>query len=88
MQSYKQLKRFPYCTICKKESGEIKRWTIEDMKRLAIERNGECLSEVYKHNKFKLIWKCNICKYVWSAAPSNILNGGWCPQQRKHKQQQ
>jgi len=79
IRSYKQLKRFPYCPRCRKT-----RWTIEDMKIFAINKNGECLSNNYINNKNKLTWKCNICENIWEATPANILGGSWCPKCQNH----
>jgi hypothetical protein len=64
-----------WCPAC---SGNTKQ-TIEDMKKLARERNGECLSKEYKGNKEKLVWKCEK-GHTWGATPSSISNHEtWCP---------
>lgn len=64
-----------WCPEC---AGQ-KRSTIEEMKRMAEERGGECLSDVYVNGKTKLEWKC-AKRHRWMALPSNVKNkGSWCP---------
>ena len=58
-----------------------KRYIIEDMKKIAKERYGKCLSEEYIDMHTKLEWQCDICGNIWQATPSNIIyNNAWCPQ--------
>lgn len=58
--------------------------SIEEAKKIAFSRNGECLSTQIKNNAEKLIWKCNLCQNIWKASFGNILSsrggGTWCPQ--------
>lgn len=57
----------------------MKKYTIEDMQKLAQKREGKCLSAKYYHSHSKLKWQCNR-GHVWNATPSSINNGGhWCP---------
>jgi len=56
-----------------------KKYTIEDAQKIAIERNGECLSNEYINTHKKLKWKCNIDGHIWYAIPNNIKRGSWCP---------
>ena len=56
---------------------------INDMKKAAEFRGGECLSENMNKGdlKSKLKWKCGYCKCEFEASPCLILLGGyWCPQ--------
>lgn len=62
----------PYC------SRNVKH-TIEEMKKIASERGGECLSDIYTNVKTKLKWKCYL-GHVWESAPVNIVKGCWCPE--------
>jgi hypothetical protein len=64
-----------WCPLC---SGRINN-NLENIKQLAIDRNGECLSTQYKNNKTNLIWKCNVCQYVWKARLDRVKTGTWCP---------
>lgn len=53
--------------------------TIEDMRKLAKEKNGECLSSKYEGNKKKLKWKCEF-GHTWMATSSAVCNHRtWCP---------
>ena len=55
------------------------RLTIEDAHKLAAQRDGKCLSKVYKNNRTKLIWQCSK-GHVWHAAIDNMKqHGRWCP---------
>ena len=65
----KQGRWCPYCV------GKNK--TIEDFKKLAREKGGECLSNEYKGNK-KLTFKCSE-GHQWEATPDSIKHGRWCP---------
>ncbi|MFW9970118.1 MAG: hypothetical protein ACFFDF_07955 [Candidatus Odinarchaeota archaeon] len=66
-------------TWCPKCAGKLK-YNIEDMKKIAISKNGFCLSNNYENIKIKLLWKCSECGMVWKASPDSIINQGtWCP---------
>jgi hypothetical protein len=70
----------PYC------QGRGK--TIQDMRALAAERGGKCLSEVYVNNSTPLLWECRE-GHQWYARPSNVVFGTWCRQcAHKHRGQQ
>lgn len=60
----------PYC------AG--KHQTIDDMKALAEERGGKCLSEKYISQTRKLKWQCSD-GHTWEAVPNSIKQGSWCP---------
>lgn len=53
--------------------------TIDDVKKIASERNGELISTSYINTKELLTWKCNVCNHQWNARLRNILSGRWCP---------
>ena len=55
-----------------------KKYNINDIKKIALDKNGECLSNVYINVKEKLTWKCNE-GHIWDSALDNIINGSWCP---------
>lgn len=57
-----------------------KKYTIEDMHAIAMERGGECLSLEYVNNKTKLWWRCGTCGYEWEATPNSVQRKTWCPQ--------
>ena len=53
--------------------------TIEDMKSVAEQRGGACLSLEYKGGTHKLKWRC-AKGHVWETTPSLVRNSGsWCP---------
>ena len=54
-----------------------KKYTIEDMKKLAQKRDGKCLSKNYVNALTKLKWQCSR-KHIWEAIPINIRRGSWC----------
>ena len=53
--------------------------TIEEMQKIAEQRNGKCISKKYINAKIKIEWKCNICNNKWKAIFDSILRGSWCP---------
>jgi len=79
----KNIKRGAWCHIC---GGSIK-LTIDDMRRLAEECGGKCLSDVYVNSASKLLWKCTE-GHIWKAVPGSVKSGCWCPQCAKKKSAQ
>jgi len=72
-----------WCPICAGHYKGYKQprrteWQIEDMCSIAKERGGLCLSKKYQNVITKLQWQC-AKGHQWSAMPSSILNGNWCP---------
>jgi hypothetical protein len=53
------------------------KYALEDMKRLAHEYGGECLSDAYANTKTKLHWQCSE-GHMWAAIPDSVLRGHWC----------
>ena len=69
-----------WCMIC---ANKQKAHTIGLMHKIAAERDGKCLSEVYKKNLTKLCWRCKH-GHEWEAVPGSIVGtkhfkGSWCP---------
>jgi len=56
-----------------------KKYTIEDLKEIAREKDGECLSSSVNTTKDYIHWKCQN-NHVWKSQLKNILEGRWCPQ--------
>jgi len=71
----KNIRRGAWCHIC----GGSANLTIEEMKKIAKERGGKCLSKSYINNRSKLVWECRE-GHVWKAVPNSIRNGTWCPE--------
>ena len=67
------IKKGQWCPYC----AGISRLTIEEMQRLAKEKDGRCLSDQYVNNKTNLIWQCKE-GHVWEARPDSIRQGKWC----------
>lgn len=64
-----------WCPICAVD--KTRKYTIEDMKKLAKEKNGECLSEIYISGISKLKWRCSR-GHEWFSIPCSVLKGNWC----------
>jgi len=62
---------------CPKCAGQAKP-SIGEMQSIAIQRSGKCLSKVYVSTHKKLRWEC-AKGHKWSAVPSSIKRGSWCP---------
>jgi hypothetical protein len=63
-------------TWCQKCAGKAK-GTIEEMRSIAEERGGKCLSESYVNSKTKLLWECGK-GHKWDVTPDSIKSGRWC----------
>lgn len=70
-----------WCLRC---AGLAKR-TIEEMRQVAAQRGGKCLSVEYVNTQTKLRWRCRE-GHEWSAKPGNIIHAkSWCPVCRDRK---
>ncbi len=68
-----------WCKKCaNKAITDKQKNTIEDMKILAKEKNGKCLSTLYINGKTNLLWQCKL-GHEWKANPTDIKQGQWCP---------
>ena len=74
MATPNSVKRGSWCPYC---SGNVK-LDLEELKALAKQRGGECLSKEYVNNRTRLRWRCQT-GHEWEAAPANVKNGTWCP---------
>ncbi|RHZ78177.1 hypothetical protein Glove_166g274 [Diversispora epigaea] len=55
------------------------RLTLEDAKKIAFNRNGQCFSEKYVNSQSSLLWCCNK-GHTWFAKLNHIKDGkAWCP---------
>lgn len=66
----------PYC------AG--RRQGIEDMRRLAVSKGGQCLSGAYRTGRDKLRWRCGDCSHEWAATPTTVKRA-WCPECAKKR---
>ena len=74
------IKSGKWCPDCRRAQSDLNRrkYTINDMHKLAAKKGGECLSTLFEGVTKRLTWKCK-CGYSWDATPHNIKNGNWCP---------
>ncbi|PWK28122.1 hypothetical protein [Pseudomonas sp. OV226] len=63
---------------CKPCSHEAQRLGIDEARRTAEERGGQCLSTTYRNCWQKLHWLCHR-GHSWRSAFTNIRSGSWCP---------
>lgn len=63
-------------TWCPKCGGRSK-LTINDMREIAAQKGGKCISNKYINNRSNLIWEC-AKGHRWEATPTNIKSGKWC----------
>ncbi len=71
--SASNIKQGTWCPFC----AGMNKGTIEEMRKIAMNRGGQCLSEEYINNDFKLTFRCKH-GHEWQAAPSGITQGHWC----------
>lgn len=71
------IRRGKWCPKCQGQ-GYTKEEYLQQVKNIAKERNGACLSLKYINTKTKLKWKCEK-NHIWSATPEKIKSGTWCP---------
>jgi hypothetical protein len=64
-----------WCAKC------ARRASIDDMRALARERGGFCLSPAYGGSLGKLEWQCDRGHRFWST-PNTVKGGSWCPRCR------
>ncbi len=80
--TYDNLKQGKWCPRCKADKARgRKKYTLEDMQRIARENVLTCLSKRYLGVKIKLEYACNRnAKHPnFYATPDNILRGKGCP---------
>ncbi|CAH1768218.1 4015_t:CDS:1 [Entrophospora sp. SA101] len=71
------------CPYCQKRTPQ----NIEIAKRIALARNGECLSTEYINNKSNLLWRCSK-GHEWYACLNSIKNrNSWCQLCSKYKRE-
>lgn len=66
--------RGTWCPRCQNK-GNV--YDIADMRRIAKEHGGRCLSRAYQNSQTRLEWKC-AQGHRWQATPGSIVAGSWC----------
>lgn len=61
------------------ECAGVKKYTIEEIRTIAKQKGGRCLSKVYSNNKNVLEWEC-AKGHRWRRDAHGILSGAWCPE--------
>ena len=80
-----KIKMGSWCQKCSIiENAKKRRSTIERMRKIAEERGGKCLSDVYVNNDTKIKWQCTK-GHIWNATPASVKQGSWCPKCAKNK---
>lgn len=75
------IKTGTWCPKCAtdKRKEKLRKYVLGDMKKIAEERGGKCLSDAFNTTRQKLIWQCNK-GHTWEAIPDTVVNrGSWCP---------
>ncbi|MED3554088.1 hypothetical protein [Cytobacillus praedii] len=72
------IKSGQWCSVCNGSHP----LSIEEMRQIANERGGMCLSTTYINSKEHLEWECSK-GHRWFASPSGIKGGNWCIKCRK-----
>lgn len=76
--TYSGIRNGTWCNICSSErTAEKLRLSIEDCHNTAFERNGLCLSKVYRNTQTKMLWECDK-GHKWKANFGGIRQGSWC----------
>ncbi len=76
------IRRGRWCQLCRRKEAAEKRkkYTIEDMQKLAVTKSGKCLSKELMNLHAHLRWEC-AAGHQWDARPANILFlDRWCPE--------
>ena len=73
-------RRATWCPEC----ARAPLYTVDDMRKLAAQRGGKCLSQVYVNHETLMRWRC-ARGHTWEAKPRQIrpyserAPGSWCP---------
>ena len=65
-----------WCPQCVHDSLRL---NIEDLKQMAIDRGGLCLSDEYVRNNVPMLWECHR-GHQWKVPAASIRAGQWCHQ--------
>lgn len=74
------IKSGTWCPICKPEriAQSKRKHSVSSMRSLAEKRSGKFLSSIFNSVNDKYLWECKH-GHVWTAAPTDIVKGTWCP---------
>ena len=79
LNSLKRKQRVCLCVREQRKKEENASYLLE-VKRFALSKNGECLSQEIKNRKDKVLWRCQY-NHTWKQEPSVVLGKSktWCP---------
>jgi len=63
-----------WCPMC----AHNQRLELAALQKIAASRGGDCLSQTYVNERTALVWYC-AAGHRWSATPSKVKRGSWCP---------
>lgn len=63
-----------WCARC----ASVAKYTIDDMRRLALERGGSCNPTAYQNVRARLAWTC-AKGHTWRTTAASVAGGRWCP---------
>ncbi len=75
-----RIKRGSWCPKCyaKNRREKLAKYTIDDMRRYAQSKGGECLSTEFDGMHEPLVWKCHK-GHVWKGNPGSLIyQDAWC----------
>lgn len=72
------IKKGSWCPQCARIRSTMPKYTIQDMKNIAEDRGGKCLSEIYTNTTTHLEWRC-VEGHEWKTTLATIKMGHWCP---------
>ena len=69
----------PRCAGRKAITEEERQKCLEELREIAFEKEGQCLSATFLGGDVKHLWKCaNPAHEPWEATPYNVKQGQWC----------
>jgi len=71
-----QIRHGCWCLRCRKY--QFTTTFLEEMRRIATQKGGKCLSLSYVDSQTKLKWQCNQ-GHIWETTSNVIKQGKWCP---------
>jgi hypothetical protein len=58
-------------------ASDYARTVLQELKDIAFEHGGQCLSEAYKRSSAKMKWQCRN-GHIFEAPPNAVKRGSWC----------
>ncbi len=73
------IKRGSWCPVCAKVliAQEKRKYSLDDIKKLATAKDGQCLSKTYKNTSDKIKLQCKN-NHIWTTNAQKLILGNWC----------